>query len=132
MAANSTDISVCARMSELPRLMRALAEGMRQLGIAEDIGLRVQLIVEELFTNTVNHGHGGDDETSVSCRIARQPSGILLRYTDAAPAYDMTLSPEPTASETMIGGLGITLIRGLSQDMRYTRQNDLNICEIRV
>lgn len=132
MAANSTDISVCARMSELPRLMRALAEGTRQLGIAEDIGLRVQLIVEELFTNTINHGHGGNDETSVSCRIARQASGIVLRYTDAAPAYDMTLSPEQTASETMIGGLGIALIRGLSQDMRYTRQNDLNICEIRV
>lgn len=119
-------------MSELPRLMQALAEGTRQLGIAEDVTLRLQLIVEELFTNTVTHGHGGKGETPVNCRIMQAPSGILLRYADAAPAYDLNEAPEQTASEAVIGGLGIALIRGLSQDVHYVRQNGLNVCEILV
>lgn len=117
-------------MSELPRLMRSLTDSARQLGIPEDIALRLQLIVEELFTNTVTHGFGGDGETCVTCRIARLPSGVLLRYTDSAPAYDLNCTPEQTASETMIGGLGIALIRGLSTHIHYARQDDRNICEI--
>ncbi len=119
-------------MSELPRLMLALADGTRQLGFSEEIALRLQLIVEELFTNTVIHGHGGEGEASVTCRMAQHPSGILLRYTDAAPAYDITRAPEQTASEAVIGGLGIALIRGLSQEVHYAWQDGLNVYEILV
>lgn len=117
-------------MSELPRLMLALAEDARQIGCSEDITLRLQLIAEELFTNTVTHGHGSENDATVTCRITPHPSGILLRYADAAPAYDITCAPEQTASEAVIGGLGIALIRGLSQDVRYARQDGLNVCEI--
>lgn len=130
MTANFTDISVCAYMSELPALQQALADRARQLGFAEEAALRLQLIVEELFTNTVTHGHGGGSDAPVTCRITRHPAGALLRYTDAAPPYDLASIPEQMASETVIGGLGVTLIRGLSQKMQYTRQNSLNVCEI--
>ena len=117
-------------MSELPRLIHALAEDARKLGISEDIGLRLQLVVEELFTNTVAHGFGGDDDSTVDCRITEAPSGVLLRYADSAPAYDVNGTPDRTASEELIGGLGITLIRGFSQHVHYTRTNDQNVCEI--
>lgn len=112
--------------------MLALAEDTRQLGFSEDIVLRLQLIVEELFTNTVTHGHDGEGEAPVTCRITQLPSGILLHYTDAAPAYDLTGAPEQTASATLIGGLGIALIRGLSQQVHYARQDGLNVYEILV
>lgn len=132
MAANSTDISVCARISDLPRLMRELAEGARQIGIADEVGQRLQLIVEELFTNTVRHGFQGDGDTLVTCRLSAGPEGILLRYADAAPAYDPTGTTTQAASDNAVGGLGIALIRGFSRHFDYERQNGLNICTVRI
>lgn len=130
MAANSTDISVCARLSELPRLTRLLVEDAQRLGISADVCLRLQLIAEELFTNTVTHGFRQDSDASVSLCLASTPLGIKLHYADSAPPYDPTLSPEQAASQDMEGGLGVTLIRGMSRDFHYERQQGRNICEI--
>lgn len=112
--------------------MQSLAQGALQIGISEDIALRLQLIAEELFTNTVSHGFGGDGDSTVFCRITEAPSGILLRYIDSAPPYDINDTPDQAASEEVIGGLGVALIRGLSQQVRYMRQNDTNVYEILV
>lgn len=130
MAANFTDISVCARLSELPKLMQMLAEVAQQLDIPPDDSLRLQLIAEELFTNTVTHGFQQDCEAPVTLSLSTSPSGLMLRYTDSAPVYDPTQAPEQIASDHATGGLGITLIRGMSQAYRYQRLDDRNVSEI--
>jgi serine/threonine-protein kinase RsbW len=132
MAANFTDISVSARLSELPGLMQKLAEVAQRLGIPADDSLRLQLIVEELFTNTVTHGFRQDCAAPVTLSLAVSPSGPLLRYADSAPAYDPSQAPEQVASGETSGGLGITLIRGMSQTYRYRRLGDRNVSEIQL
>lgn len=107
-----------------------LAEVAQRLGIPAEDSLRLQLIVEELFTNTVTHGFQQDCEAPVTLSLAASPSGPMLRYTDSAPAYDPTQAPDQTASDQATGGLGITLIRGMSRAYRYQRQGDRNVSEI--
>lgn len=130
MSAHSTEISVAARSPELPRLLGMLDACADPLGIAPDDVLRLQLIAEELFTNTVAHGHGGDCDAPVSLKLSRNEGGLLLHYVDAAPPFDPFEIGQNSPSTASIGGFGIELIRGISRQCRYRRQNDRNVIDI--
>ena len=95
-------------------------------GVGRDDGLRLTLIVEELFTNTVVHGHGGDCDAPVDVTLSKHVDAVAVLYEDTAPAHDPTSAlasprPDPTADvETRaVGGLGVHLIGQLVRRARY-------------
>ena len=51
-----------AKMSAVPAVTAFTARACLAAGLARDASLRLTLLVEELFTNTVAHGHGQDSE----------------------------------------------------------------------
>jgi len=130
MTHNSTDILVSARYSELPELLARMAEQATRLGVADDAALRLQLVAEELFVNTITHGHQGESEHKVGLTLVRQDEVLTLRYDDDAPLFDITQSEQKAASPAAIGGLGIDLIRGMSKAVRFRRQGLRNVTEI--
>ena len=72
-----------ARRDALPQIAAFLAEVCAAASFSREGCLRLTLLVEELFTNTVMHGHGGDSEEpvrvvgGVSPRRAGPASGPL-------------------------------------------------------
>lgn len=130
MSAHFTEISVSARFSELPGLLEAIAQGASELGMSTDLALRLQLVTEELFTNTVGHGHQGDSENRVHLALGRHDDTATLRYEDEAPAFDLMEIPEKKAATVAFGGLGIALIHGLCKSVRHHRRAGRNITEI--
>ena len=95
-------------------------------GVGRDNGLRLTLIVEELFTNTVVHGHGGDCDAPVDVTLSKHAGEVAVLYEDTAPAHDPTAAlrsprPELTADveSRTIGGLGIHLMGQLVRRARY-------------
>lgn len=130
MSAYFTEHSVSARFSELPGLLDTIADQAAELGIAADDVLRLQLVAEELFTNTITHGHQGDSDHAVRLVLLHVEDVLTLRYEDDAPAFDITKMPQKTASTAAIGGLGIGLILGMAKAVRYQRSAQHNITEI--
>ena len=130
MTAYFTDISVSARYSELPGVLSSLTERAASLGIAAEDRLRLQLVTEELFTNTIAHGHHGDSEHKVCLALGHHDSVLTLRYEDDAPPFDLSEIGQKTPATVTIGGLGIGLIRGMSKAVRYRRLGSLNVTEI--
>lgn len=130
MSAHFTDISVPARSTELPGLLEAIAAQAVELGIAADDAVRLQLIVEELFANTLTHGHHGDSERPVMLSLRRADGISTLHYEDDAPPFDLSKIGQKFASTAEIGGLGISLIRGMSKAFRHERIGQLNITEV--
>ena len=113
--------------------VRALAEGFgAALGVDPRAMLRVVLVLEELFTNTVTHGYPAGREGPVWITLASRSGDIEITYEDAAPAFDpLTDAPappdQPLADESRPpGGLGLALVRGLSASVGYTRVGDRN------
>jgi anti-sigma regulatory factor (Ser/Thr protein kinase) len=87
---------------------------------------RVQLVLEELFSNTVKHGRR--DAAPVSVTVAVEFGGeapMAVRYEDDAPQHDAfdqsALEDELKAAVTKrrVGGLGILLIRELGKNVSY-------------
>lgn len=128
MNAHSTEISVPARLGELTRLHAELAGMAAALGLPETGLGRLQLIVEELFTNTVQHGFRGDSDNSVTLLLRHADNVLHLHYSDPAPAFDPTSVASTETPEN--GGFGIPLVLGLCRKARYFYRDGRNVLEL--
>jgi anti-sigma regulatory factor (Ser/Thr protein kinase) len=113
-----------ARLSELHAL-RSFVEGFcAQAKLARDKCLRLNLVLEELFTNTVRHGHRGDSESPVWVSLAVD-AGTLVRvsYEDTAPPFNPYAHLAKASADNTLslkaGGLGVLLTRELSASRDY-------------
>jgi anti-sigma regulatory factor (Ser/Thr protein kinase) len=95
--------------------------------------LRLSLVLEELFTNTVTHGHGGDSDAPVRLGLRVDPTHLELCYDDCAPPFDPVdyAARAPTDSEAdvadrRIGELGIVLVTGMADRVTYAREDGWN------
>ena len=120
-----------ARMSAL-RELRAFIEAVcREAAIARNDILRIALVVEELFTNSVKHGYGGDSAKRVWLTLQLEDGDCRLVYEDAAPPYDPFAGParpdlEAPVEARPVGGLGVLLVERFSRSHEYTRVGDRN------
>ena len=93
--------------------------------------MRLRLAVEELFVNTVTHGHGGDTSHPVDVTVRIEGDRVVLVYEDTAPEFDPFLkveAPEPSAAveERPVGHIGVFLITQLAERYVYARVHDRN------
>src|SRR5438105_461685 len=90
------------------------------------------LMVEELFVNTVTHGHGGDCDAPVRVGLDVDPQWITLAYSDTAPPYNPfgcdVEAPDETLSveERPVGGVGVYLIVTMADHVEYAHAGGWN------
>ena len=106
-----------ARLSELHALRAFIDEFCAQSALGRESCLRLHLVLEELFTNTVRHGHRGDSEAPVWVGLAiAERARIALSYEDTAPPFNpyARSSPDTTQALRTPGGRGVLLLQRLS------------------
>jgi anti-sigma regulatory factor (Ser/Thr protein kinase) len=86
--------------------------------------LRLNLVLEELFTNTVKHGHRGDCDAPVWIAVSRSGDTLSVIYEDKAPPFNpYSHLTEPAVDATIsmrkIGGLGVLLTKELAASRDY-------------
>jgi anti-sigma regulatory factor (Ser/Thr protein kinase) len=87
-------------------------------------GLRTNLVVEELFMNTVQHGHRGGSDAPVWITLEGDMGHVRLIYEDNAPPFNPFGRPprqvaKKLAQEGREGGLGVVLAHALSASADY-------------
>lgn len=102
-----------------------LEEACAAAGLGEQDSLRARLIVEELFTNTIRHGHGQDSDQPVILTITRGDGEVALIYEDTAPPYDpfsTVRAPDESATieQRPVGGLGVLLAAHMAKRIEYS------------
>jgi anti-sigma regulatory factor (Ser/Thr protein kinase) len=126
--------SVCvpARFAALPDLLASLdTQGLAPEGVATV--LRARLAVEELFTNTIQHGYGHESDSPVWLTVQGSAETLRVVYSDAADAFDPLHSTPPRNDlggvevGHEIGGLGRLLVMGLARHCSYTRESGRNV-----
>jgi anti-sigma regulatory factor (Ser/Thr protein kinase) len=122
-----------SRMHSLPRAAAFVEEFCGRHGVGTEDTLRLTLIVEELFTNTVEHGHGGDCDAPVRLALSAGPAELTLWYEDDAPAFDPRAGAERAADGLdtpaaghRVGGLGLVLVVRMAASVDYAREGGRN------
>jgi serine/threonine-protein kinase RsbW len=112
----------------------AFARGFAELEkLAHDDAMRLALIIEELFTNTVQHGYGDETDSPVRIALGVLEGSVRILYEDWAPPYDplARFSAPPSTLEAPVeerpaGGLGQYLIGRLVTSARYAYEDGIN------
>jgi anti-sigma regulatory factor (Ser/Thr protein kinase) len=120
-----------ARMGSMAEIRKFVEDQGAAAGLKREECLKLLLIVEELFTNTVMHGYGEDSDAPVWIALEPAAKGLVLSYEDEAPPHDPLSSFTPMKTSVMVdeqpvGGLGVKLIRKLATDLSYRRERDRN------
>jgi anti-sigma regulatory factor (Ser/Thr protein kinase) len=113
-----------ARLDRLLALRQFLESFCSEAALGQDQCLRLNVVLEELFTNTVRHGHRGDSEAPVWVTLSAGPTSLNLTYEDMAPPFNPygtppDAPPDTTVKMRKIGGLGVLLTRRLASSREY-------------
>jgi anti-sigma regulatory factor (Ser/Thr protein kinase) len=118
--------SFARRIDSLDDIFEFLTQAGSSMGVPTALWFSVNLVVEELFTNMVKHDRDGSRD--ISLRINREGDFVKLSLTDFdVDDFDITQVPRLDTSapleERRPGGLGIHLVRRMTNDLSYHYEN---------
>lgn len=130
MFTSTTSIRLAPHLDELPRLMNWAETTVGKVTSSMSIKLKLQLVLEELFLNSVNHGRTGND---VEVSLTTFADEVLVSYVDFGSWYDAEQLSANAESETYhsveersVGGLGLLLVYQLPLETVYHHENGQN------
>ncbi len=101
-----------------------------RLGASPRVVARVQVVVDEAYSNICNYSGASTAVMS----IVRKGADLLIEFVDDGVEFDPTAAPPAdttlSAEQRKIGGLGIHMMRKMSASMDYRRVDDTNILTV--
>jgi serine/threonine-protein kinase RsbW len=113
-----------SRLEEWKRARAFIGDFCQGAGVAREACLKANLVVEELFLNTVKHGHRGGSDAPIWITLSASDGEISLTYEDRAPPFNPFARGtremlEALAETRREGGLGVILAHGLTASADY-------------
>lgn len=95
-----------------------------EAGVDREAKLKANLVLEELFMNTVQHGHRGGSDAPIWITLHDAGGRVHLLYEDNAPPFNpfgrsRAQLARALAAEGREGGLGVVLANALAASADY-------------
>ena len=122
--------------SSLPRVAAFVERFAEAQGFGATEVYRINLALDELLTNTIEHGFPGrEQEADISVAIRSEGDSVIVRYEDNGPEFNPLQATEQDTEleleERPIGGLGLQLIASTFDDVIYERADGRNVTTLR-
>ena len=101
-----------------------------KLAVVPKVANKVSIAVDEIYSNIVNYS--GAELATISYEI--KDGRLYMTFTDDGIPYNPLEAEEPdvtlSAEERKIGGLGIFMVKKMTESMEYTYEDDKNILSL--
>jgi anti-sigma regulatory factor (Ser/Thr protein kinase) len=118
------------QLSDLAPLAEQMRTAVAELGLTERDLFCIDLVCDELITNTIKYGYIDPGEHEIAVNLCVRPDEIVIELEDdgqpfnplnnAAPDMELALQERP------IGGLGIHLLREMMDRCEYRHTDGKN------
>jgi anti-sigma regulatory factor (Ser/Thr protein kinase) len=120
-------LTLDGNLSEISRLAAAIAT----LSLPEEAEFQLNLALEELFTNAVEHGGCRGMSAAVEIGFDTGDTALLrVDYRDRGAPYNPLSAPLPDfdapLAERVAGGLGVHFVRQIMRNLQYDRSGEWN------
>jgi len=116
-----------ATVANVSPVLDALEVYAADCGIPGGVAARLALVAEEIVANVAMHAEGA---SFFEVRVTREGNALLLAIDDDGPGYDplarAAVDTEAPLEAREAGGLGVHLIREMTQQATYHREDGLN------
>jgi serine/threonine-protein kinase RsbW len=108
---------------------------VREQEIAADEAARILIMLEELLTNLVKYGYPDRaDPGQVEIVLVLNGSRLEIEFIDDGCAFDPFAAAPPNLDDPVedrqVGGLGIHILRSMTDEARYERRLNKNVIRL--
>lgn len=125
MVAQEYKFELKNELSELNALARHLSNWGGAIGLTDNSIARINICLDELFTNIVSYGFDDDGEHIVKFTLSGDSNFVIINIEDDAKLFNPLEKVDPdfpeNVEEAKIGGLGILIIRKIMDNVTYER-----------
>ncbi len=111
------------KLDTLNGLMSSFRAFCEECSLEQKVSLELQLVLEELVVNIINHGSVEEQEAKIDISLAVNDSIFTLDVADRASMFNpLTHETQKQAlpfEELELGGLGIVLIKNVMDSIEY-------------
>ena len=122
-------------IATIPQLKDFVDTVTKEAGMEEMETMTLNLAIEEAVVNVMNYAYPKDTKGTVDIETTLDDGCITFVISDSGMAFDPTAKEDPDttlkAEERPIGGLGIFLVKQLTDAVSYERRNDKNILTVK-
>lgn len=123
-------LTVANRVEELARIAAAVEELAEQENWPPDFLFKVNLVLEEFGINIMNYGYD-DDGHDFQIKLTAEADTVTIEFIDdGKPFNPLEDNPEADTETNVddrpIGGLGLFLIKEMTEDFSYRREDSRN------
>lgn len=122
-------VSLRPEAAAFARLLCFVEEFGRRNALPSAEQSRLMIVLDELFTNVVEHGHTSA-ATSVEIALTLAGGELTIEFSDEGPPFDPLVAAAPDLDQRLadrpIGGLGIHILRSLADRALYRREGGRN------
>ena len=105
-------------------LVRLALSGLSRLRpLSEETLGDMKLAVTEACTNSVRHGYQEEGEGTIEILYELQPDRLVVEVADDGPGFDAP-GDRQTEDDLAVGGLGIAIIKALSDEFESGERSD--------
>lgn len=135
MSEESMGFNLKNSLSELEELGRRIEQFGRAIGMPAPWIAKVNIAMEELFTNIVTYAYRDQAEHQIAMNFSFRAPFITIRIEDDGIPFNPANAKPPDTlcplEKRAIGGLGIHLCKKLMDDLSYERSGNKNIVILR-
>ncbi|MFQ3573835.1 MAG: ATP-binding protein [Thermodesulfovibrionales bacterium] len=119
-----------AKIEYLQEVIDLLSDVAISKGIASEKVIKMQVVLEEVFVNICKYSYNNGNNAGVLIRVWVDSNYIYVEFIDWGKPFNILDSEDPDISldiaDREVGGLGIWLVKNLSDEITYSRDRDKN------
>ena len=130
MKAQSSDentvhsMTYSARYENLEDVRDFVGQAAETCGLSLASIYKVELAVDEAFTNIIEHAYGGESYEEIQCTCKIGEDGLTVTLRDCGRPFDPQSVPDPdldaSLEEREPGGLGLFFMRQLMDEVHFS------------
>lgn len=118
-------------ISSIKKLNQFVDDLNEEKQFSPEFSMQLKLAVEEVVSNVINYGYPNRKNDEIEISFIISDKNVRIEIKDHGIEFDLTKIEEAdtdsSVEERPIGGLGIFLVRQLTDEIVYKREKDTNI-----
>jgi anti-sigma regulatory factor (Ser/Thr protein kinase) len=127
--------SFTGEKNQISSIYGFISETVLRAGGNGDNVAALELIADEIFTNITSYACPGGEKYPVTLEIRVENGVVSMTFIDGGMPFDPTSVPPPdielSPAEREIGGLGIHMVRCITDEISYERAGDKNVLTVK-